>query len=542
MWDDIDSASSKTFDLADFSAATFKFSANSVKLSEATALYSKEGDETMESLMNEEVAKPQKEPEKKPSDEPKLGNERGRNLLLQVSFSSAPLLTHAIGQTLSVKAPAVPETKPVVPFSPFKATVQASTDDTLLDELIEEDGVTVPTSDVLADDKNDDSLTFDAADDLDLDSIIGGLTAAPLMTSAPGRGLPLAAVAPNPYLQQQSVVPSQQHLLPQHAQLSQPHLTAPHYSLGSQQQMMPPRPQMVSPSRPAPQPQIVSMMPPPPSAAPMPDKWIYRDPHGTTQGPFEMNAMRRWLESGYFKENLPIKMTRWSAFHPLGVVYPNPESAFLGLIHEPVMQTSHLLPPHMMPPQPMVSAPLPSPQPMHAPQPVPQLPTAMEQQRVEVQKVTEQRQEALSSKQFEDSQAAEPSEGKGKRAIQKPATPALIVTAPEAEAAPVSKTAKKAKETQPKDSQSNETAKGKTSTKAASEQQQQQQVASADSAAPKQKDASSANPSTSSGSSGAKKTKSAKKSSKEEDSSPNRKVRHSPPSLSLCPLPVLISL
>jgi hypothetical protein len=147
---------------------------------------------------------------------------------------------------------------------------------------------------------------------------------------------------------------------------------------------------------------------------------------------------------------------------------------------------------------------------------------------VEVQKVTEQRQEALSSKQFEDSQAAEPSEGKGKRAIQKPATPALIVTAPEAEAAPVSKTAKKAKETQPKDSQSNETAKGKTSTKAASEQQQQQQVASADSAAPKQKDASSANPSTSSGSSGAKKTKAAKKSSKEEDSSPNRKVRHSP--------------
>ena len=77
MWDDIDASNNKNFDLADFSAAAFKFSESSIKLSEATSLYSKEGDDTMESLMSEEI-------EKKQPEESKIGNERGRNLLLQV--------------------------------------------------------------------------------------------------------------------------------------------------------------------------------------------------------------------------------------------------------------------------------------------------------------------------------------------------------------------------------------------------------------------------------------------------------------------------
>jgi hypothetical protein len=80
MWDDVDAPNSKTFDLADFSAAAFKFSESSIKLTEATSLYSKEGDDTMESLMTEEI-------EKKQPEEPKIGNEKGRNLLLQVCLS-----------------------------------------------------------------------------------------------------------------------------------------------------------------------------------------------------------------------------------------------------------------------------------------------------------------------------------------------------------------------------------------------------------------------------------------------------------------------
>jgi protein subunit release factor A len=91
MWDDIDAASSKTFDLADFSAAAFKFSESSTKLTEATSLYSKEGDETMESLLNEEI-------EKKQPEEPKFGNEKGRNLLLQVPPLRAPVLTHPLSR------------------------------------------------------------------------------------------------------------------------------------------------------------------------------------------------------------------------------------------------------------------------------------------------------------------------------------------------------------------------------------------------------------------------------------------------------------
>ena len=92
IWDDVDSSNSKTFDLADFSAATFKFSETAIKLHEGTELYSKEGDDTMASLMKDDREKPApplelevQEEESTPTIQ-KTGNEKGRSLLLQVCY------------------------------------------------------------------------------------------------------------------------------------------------------------------------------------------------------------------------------------------------------------------------------------------------------------------------------------------------------------------------------------------------------------------------------------------------------------------------
>jgi hypothetical protein len=418
-----------------------------------------------------------------------------RSVCLSPSLDSSFLL-----QTLSVKPV---ETKPAAPKSPFKATVVASTDDTLLDELIEEDVVIAPVE-TEGSEKNDDSLTFDAADDLDLDSIIGGLTATPL---------PLETKAPQPQLQviPPSVAPSipasflqqqpMQQLLPAQQPQSQPQLQ-PMYSLGSQQM---PRPQLASPSRPLPQSHLLPMMSQPAPVA-LPDKWIYRDPHGNIQGPFEMAAMRRWLESGYFKENLPIKMTRWNTFYPLGVVYPNPETAFLTLVHEPMMQQQQQ-PPHMAPAQHMMPPP---PQQHQQQQHVVQQShqhhqsTAMQQMQEQQRPRTEQQQRPeTNSRHVEESQGGQhsidESSVKGKRAISKQ-TP---VAAPEPEvnssstsaaAATAAKQTKKSKEESTKSKSAGATA-----------------PASSDSAAPKQKDQQQ------------KKNKTAKKSSKDDEAQSNKK-------------------
>ena len=75
---------------------------------------------------------------------------------------------------------------------------------------------------------------------------------------------------------------------------------------------------------------------PPPAPEPnVVDAWYYKDPQQNVQGPFETSSMRRWLESGYFKENLPIKLKHWSKFYALGVAYTNPKLAFLKPIPEP---------------------------------------------------------------------------------------------------------------------------------------------------------------------------------------------------------------
>lgn len=376
----------------------------------------------------------------------------------------------------------------------------ASTDDTLLDELIDEDVVVAPLEPE-GSAEIDDSLTFDAADDLDLDSIIGGLTATPFLTETKApqpqlQVIPPSAVPsiPASFLQQ----PMQQQLPPAQQPQSQPQLQ-PMYSLGSQQM---PRPQMVSPSRPLPQSHILPMMSQPPMVN-LPDKWIYRDPHGNIQGPFEMAAMRRWLESGYFKENLPIKMTRWNTFYPLGVVYPNPETAFLTLIHEPMMQQqpSHMAPQHMMPPQQqhqqqptMVSSQQSMQQQHHQS-------TAMQQMQ-EQRPRAEQRPET-NMRQVEESQAQQHSTEeenglKGKRGVAKQAP----VAAPEPEATSTSsaatKESKKSKESQQKEEPMK--------TKSASSDANVTPVSSESSA--KQKDQ--------------KKTKSAKKSSNDDSQSNKR--------------------
>lgn len=72
-----------------------------------------------------------------------------------------------------------------------------------------------------------------------------------------------------------------------------------------------------------------SLLAPPPAPQPAPVmEWLYRDPQNNIQGPFDNTSMRRWLECGYFKENLPIKLSSWRDFHPLGEVFANPSVAF----------------------------------------------------------------------------------------------------------------------------------------------------------------------------------------------------------------------
>jgi len=81
-----------------------------------------------------------------------------------------------------------------------------------------------------------------------------------------------------------------------------------------------------------------------PGAAPPPApvmEWLYRDPQNNIQGPFDNASMRRWLECGYFKETLPIKLTTWRQFHPLGAVFATPTVAFRTFVlNEPAPEAS----------------------------------------------------------------------------------------------------------------------------------------------------------------------------------------------------------
>lgn len=66
--------------------------------------------------------------------------------------------------------------------------------------------------------------------------------------------------------------------------------------------------------------------------------WSYLDPQNNVQGPFHTSEMRQWHDAGYFKFDLPIKLSNWLHFHPLGLVYPNQATAFeTDLVLEPGM-------------------------------------------------------------------------------------------------------------------------------------------------------------------------------------------------------------
>lgn len=91
IWDDVEpggAGAAKTFDLAVFSAATLRFSEMGYQGTGGTdtELYSKEGDEAMAALMQDQNASlvgGLEDGNAKPAN--KTGNEKGRNLLLQVS-------------------------------------------------------------------------------------------------------------------------------------------------------------------------------------------------------------------------------------------------------------------------------------------------------------------------------------------------------------------------------------------------------------------------------------------------------------------------
>ena len=65
-----------------------------------------------------------------------------------------------------------------------------------------------------------------------------------------------------------------------------------------------------------------------PLQSPPPLPWFYLDPQSNVQGPFLTGEMRNWLEAGYFKIDLPVKLESWVRFHPLGDIFPTYESAF----------------------------------------------------------------------------------------------------------------------------------------------------------------------------------------------------------------------
>lgn len=81
-----------------------------------------------------------------------------------------------------------------------------------------------------------------------------------------------------------------------------------------------------------------------PVAAPalVEEEWEYLDPQSAIQGPFSSKGMRRWLESGYFKPELPIRVRSWTRFFPLGIVFPSQDVAFLKPIPEPGTQQNPL--------------------------------------------------------------------------------------------------------------------------------------------------------------------------------------------------------
>lgn len=66
------------------------------------------------------------------------------------------------------------------------------------------------------------------------------------------------------------------------------------------------------------------------------EEWMYRDPQGNVQGPFNVRNMRQWHERNYFMPDLPIKLVPWNNFYAMRVLFPNINDAFLSVPREPL--------------------------------------------------------------------------------------------------------------------------------------------------------------------------------------------------------------
>lgn len=82
---------------------------------------------------------------------------------------------------------------------------------------------------------------------------------------------------------------------------------------------------------------------PPPLLRLESNEWLYTDPQGQVQGPFEQENMRQWNEAGYFSHDLPIKLRHWNSFHTFQTVFPDSKRAFLVFPQEPLSGSSLLL-------------------------------------------------------------------------------------------------------------------------------------------------------------------------------------------------------
>mmetsp|Transcript_7748 Transcript_7748/g.11686 ORF Transcript_7748/g.11686 Transcript_7748/m.11686 type:complete len:912 (+) Transcript_7748:77-2812(+) len=59
------------------------------------------------------------------------------------------------------------------------------------------------------------------------------------------------------------------------------------------------------------------------------EPWFYLDTYGIKQGPFSSIDMRKWLDAGYFNENLPVCHGNGENFVSLSKLFPIPSHAFI---------------------------------------------------------------------------------------------------------------------------------------------------------------------------------------------------------------------
>lgn len=118
--------------------------------------------------------------------------------------------------------------------------------------------------------------------------------------------------------------------------------------------------------------------------------------------------MRKWLDAGYFKHDLPIRLKHWQSFYPLGLLYPDPTLAF--------QSYSAIDPAYLLPPG----------HPLHLPKPQQQavppqhsLQHQMQQQELQRQRAMEQQREQLRQQEQAQQQAQQQREQQQREMIQR---------------------------------------------------------------------------------------------------------------------------